>query len=519
MRVRRASGGREGELLKRAAHLREGVGPLLPKLTPECDTEPFDKLRTALEEIREVRDDEKRLDRVSRFADPMVRAYAGLLRFYLEGELPAIMVAQFPGGEISFAPLGGAPREAQIAVQQSNDPRKLLLGYLTWARKGFHFFATPNTLFCTGRSGRPPGEFLSAQLTTLPYRLQPGPQGRYDCLHLARSEPVPFVAVHWTDAGRSFRVCRRCAKPDHQLLASLTEGLSVPKPESTFTVETNLNVDCHGGERCVHRQLPELPRNLEKQYLYGRLSDAELLDAYRAALLPRLEGVGTPVFVAAGRCYGADMAKFLDALNPTREERLALERVLPDVGGLFDIAAARASRALEKLWPDHAATIVESIVPDPEEAARLVREAKNSPGRVSELLKRAAQATAEARLLNALPHYASLRPEAAFVDRVARAQRTQGSKGAEKVLIQHLPREGKERGIGYGLLVALGSDRPHTWQFTDTEKQFGQALAPLASSLLNAPPEGYHEALGALLGAAGVADWGVRADPPRDSGR
>ena len=72
------------------------------------------------------------------------------------------------------------------------------------------------------------------------------------------------------------------------------------------------------------------------------------------------------MFVSEGVCYGPDQVGFIDSLDPTPEERAALERVLPEVQGLFEVEDATASRALEKLWPDHAETIVQAIVPDPD---------------------------------------------------------------------------------------------------------------------------------------------------------
>lgn len=514
MRARRASGGREGDLVQRASRLRKAVDPLLPRLTDTCPPEPFDRLRTALERVREHRDDERRLERVGRFEDPIVRAYAGLLRFYLEPELPGVLVARFPAGEVSFAPLGKAPREAQIAVQQFDDPRRLLLGYLGWARKGFHFFASDEELVCTGRSSRPPETFLRAQRAALPYRLVEADGGRrFDCAHLAAGEPRPRVRVEWPGAETSFAVCLKCAKGDRQLLASLSSGLAVPKPEKALPFDADLNVACEGGEGCVHRRLPGLSRRLRKQYLFGRVSDGELLDQYRKEIRPLLDGVRTPTFVAAGRCYGSDRARFLDRLEPTPEERQALEGTLAEVPGLFEVEEATASQALERLWPTHAEEIVRAIVPDAERAARLAREARAAPGRVSDLLQRAARETREQAVLDSLPRYRGLVPEARYADAVARAFRTGGGPAAGKAVLQGLPREGKERGIGFAFLSALELAGAHRWQFSETEQQFGAALAGHARALLDAPAGGYDEKLGALLAAAGVTAWGTRETP------
>jgi hypothetical protein len=510
MRARRASGGRESDLVRRAGKLRESVAPLLPERVGPGPWGKLDKRQEELEAVRAARDEEAELERLAKRGDPMARALAGLLRFYHDPDLPAMLVARYPSGEIPFAPFGRTTREANVAVQNADDPSRLLIGYLDWARKGFHFFATERVLFCTGRASEPPAAFLAAQNAAQPYRLTPDASGdRYDCPHLVRGEHRPFLAVDWAAAHRGWRVCLACAKHDRQLLSTLTARLAVPKPLKEFAVSAALNVECHGGESCVHANLPDLPRGIRKRYLFGRSSDRALLDAYVEFLQPRLERTRAPVFVAAGVCYGSDRAKFVEALSPTPEERTALDRTLPSVDGLFEVDEPRASRALERLWPQHAEEIVGAIVSDPKEAERLVREARAAPGRVSELLTRAAKRGAEEARRKELPTYQGLAPEAAYVDAVARTFRARGGAAAEKALLERLPREGKERGLAVGLLSALGRLGPHDWQFTDTERTFGTALADLAKPVLSGPPSEYHGALDRLLATAGVVRWGA----------
>ncbi len=512
MRARRASVGREGDLAQRAGRLRKSVDPLLPTLVEGCPPARFERLREALEKVRDARDDEKRLSSLARWGDPMVRAYAGLLKFHLDPELPGLLVARYPFGEVSFAPLARTSKEAQIAVQQYEDPRRLMLGYLHLTKKGFHFFATDSTLYCSGPDPSPPPEFRSALARDLPYRMEPGTDGRsFACPHLAAGEPVPLLEVDWPGAGTSFRVCRRCAKGDRQLLASVTGRLAVPKPEKAFPFDLRLNVDCRGGDACAHGSLPGPSRAIRKGYLFGRLSDAEALDAYRKEAQARLDQAGGARFVAAGVCYGAQTGAFIDALAPTPEERRALQDVLPSVTGHFEIPERRASQALERLWHDHADQIVAAIVPDPERAERLVRDARASPGRVSELLNRAAKETRERELLGQLPEYVQLSSEARLADRTARAFRVGGIPAATKAVLADLPREGKERGLAYGLLLAIDQAAAHDWQFADTEREFGRSLRDRARVLLEASPPEYDAALGALMGSAGVAQWGQKA--------
>ncbi|MFY9717162.1 MAG: hypothetical protein WAK40_04435 [Thermoplasmata archaeon] len=519
-RIRRGSGVREQDLIGRAKALRDRVDGLLPRLTPDCPTDRFDRLRAELEEVRAASDDARRLEKFGRHGDPLARAYAGLLQYALEPTTPVVVSFPVPDGEVSYIALARTPREAEVAVQQSDDPTRLLLGYVDWARKGFHFFATRRTLWCTGKSPRPPAEFLSERIAELPYRLiEDAPHRTYNCSHLAAGEPRPFVEVGWPGADRSFRICRKCAKADRHLLSSLSDGAVVPDPSEEFVASASLNVRCEGGEECVHARLPGLPRGLLKRYELGRFSDGQLLDEYLAELKPRIERPDRPTFVAGGVCYGDRRDAFLDALGATPVERRALEEVLASERGYFEVDEPSASRALERLWTEHAEEIVGAIVPDPDEARRLVEEARGAPGRVAEILKRAQRRNEEREVLEALPRYARLAREASWVDRIAREHRTRGDAGAERTVLQTLPREGKERGVAYGLLLALGRGNSHAWQFSPTEREFGQSLEARARELLRAPAAEYHAALARLLESAGVVDWGTLEPgerPPTD---
>jgi hypothetical protein len=518
-RIRKGTGVREHDLLARAKILRESVDPLLPRRTRDCPPERFDRLRADLEAVREDRDDEKRLERATHWGESLVRSYAGLLKYYLDPQTPAVVSFPLPDGEVSYASLARAPRETEVAVQQSDEPARLLLGYVDWARKGYHFFATRKTLWCTGKSASPPDEFRAERVAELPYRLIEDPAKHlYLCPHLQANEPRPFLEVAWPGAATAFRVCRRCAKAERHLLSSLSDGAAVPDPIEEFPVGAEWNVRCQGGPECIHARLPELPRAIRKRYELGRLSDAQLLDAYADELRPRIEGTDRPTFVAGGVCYGSNTAAFLEALDATAIERRAVGRALGEVHGYFEVDEPSASRALERLWPGHAEVIVRTIVTDPEEARRWIDEARGAPGRVAEILKRAQRRSEERQVLDGLPKYRRLAREAAWVDRIAREYRTHGNSSAERAILQSLPQEGKERGLAFGLLSAIGRGTAHAWQFSKTEQEFGSALADRARSTLAAPAERYHAALDALLQAAGVADWGEREPAAESAG-
>ena len=513
-RLRRISAVRKEDLLERAKALRGSVEPLLPKLTADCPTDRFDHLRSDLEEVRAVRDDESRLERFARRGDPLARAYAGLLKFYLAPEAPVVATFPLPNGTIPYALLARTDPGMEVAVQHSDDPERLLIGYLDWTRKGFHFFASGDRLWCTGRSSEPPPEFRTAKLAGLPYRLVADPEHhRSVCTHLAEGEPRPYLEVAWPGARTALRVCERCAKPDRHLLSSLSDGIAVPDPMAEFPVTVALNVRCRAGPECVHARLPELPRGLRQLYEKGRLGDADLLREYLGELRPRIEQTSRPTFVANATCFGADLEGFLTALDPSPLERRALESVLRETSGYFSIDRATAGQALEQLWPTHAETIVRSIVQDPQESQKLIDELRRAPpGRVAEILKRVQRLREEREVLGALPRYQGLSPQAEYVDRVARRYRTHGEAGAERSVLEFLPREGNVRSLAFALLLALGRDKSHVWQFSESEQKFGTFLAEAARATLTATPDAYHDALDRLFLAAGVAEWGTRSD-------
>lgn len=530
-RVRYTSGGKEGELLTRAKALRKDPTLLLPRLAKGCPDAPFERIRRDLETVKEAKQDSDELHRLSGRGEDLARSLAGLL-YYAE-EHPDInsAVARHPTGDIPFLPLANASKESLIAVQYYDDPRRLLLGYVHLAKGGFfgggglHFYALEREILCTGREAAPPPEFVRATLERLPYRIAPaageatgaGTSGRRDasshvmiCPHLARGDAEAHLIVRWTSVDRTLKICRKCAREDTHLLSSLSESMAIPSLEGEFEVEATLPIDHAHKGACVLTSLPSLSSSLEKRYRAGRLSDAALLKSFGEDVDRSLESVRSTVLVAGGRCYEGNVEDFLEALGPTPVERAALSEVLPTLGRPLICPEARAGKVVELLWKDHSMELLTAAGASPEEARRREAEARSAPGRVAEVLNRMAQHLKEEEAVAQLPSYRDLVPEAALADRLARLMRTSGAPEVERSIARESPPEGKVRGLAWAFLLALGKEGQQAWRFSDTEKEFGEALAPAARKLLHAPAKGYHEALNALLLEAGIPTWGVR---------
>ena len=507
-----ASGVREHDLVARAKVLRESVDSLLPRLTATPLTTGSTVFGPTWRRSGSARDDARRLEKMARRGDSIPRAYAGLLAFYLDPKTPTVVAFPLPGARSRSPPSPRRTARRRSPSSSRTTPADCSSG--TWSGPGRASTSTPPAR----RSGAPaalrdpPGRRLwPSGLRSS--RTAPSPTRAATCSRV-RISPPTRRAPTWRSAGRApigrSASARKCAKDDRHLLSVLSDDAAVPDPASAFPVEVELNVECRGGPECVHADLPPLPKKLRRDYEFGRLSDAALLDAYRTEVRPAIEGTRRTTLVAGGICYGEKMGDFLDALHPTAVERRALEAALAGSRGYFEVDEPAASRALERLWPQHAEEIVGAITEDETEARRALQEARDAPGAIAEILKRAQRRGEERELLEALPHYSRLTNEAAWVDRVARAYRTHREAGAERTLLQTLPREGKERGLAYAFLLALGRASSHAWQFTPTEQEFGASLAGPARTLLDSAASGVRRRAGRVAAECRRRRLGVR---------
>jgi hypothetical protein len=524
-RAHKTTGAKEEALLKKARELKRDPSPLLPALSDECPTAPFDRIRSDLTKVKESADDVEALKKYMVRGENLARAYAALLYFAEERPEAVMAVVAHPTGTIPYLTLGTASPEGQIAVQYYDDPRRLLLGYANLAKAGlfggggFHFYALERRVVCTGKEARPPAEFISATIARLPYKLLPmeskGLKKRV-CAHLQRGETLPFLEISWAAAEMTFNICRKCVREDAHLLASLLESMAVPNPDEIFEVKVEYPLEHkHQGQPCQVWSFPAMSASNEKRYRKGKISDSELLGEYLKECEGALLASSGALFVAGGRCFGSDAKAFVDDLSPTAAERKALTEVVGTISSPLLVTERTAGKALEALWKDHAQELVEAMGVTGEEEMRLVKEFSNSPGRVSELLERLYRKERERAVLSSLPEYSDLVPEAQFCIEISRLYRTQGDTFVEQRLASSLPESGKERGLAWGFLLAMGkAAERHEWRFTNTEKEFGEALSPAALKLLKASPEEYHSALSELLSAAGVTAWGTPVKNP-----
>ncbi len=526
-RMRYTSGGKEGEVLSRARALEKDYTLLLPRSPDGKVSDLFPRLEQDLKTVQKFSEDASQLERLMFRGEPLARAYAGLLHYALERPTLNHLVARFPTGDIPFLPFERVPKEELIAVQYYDDPRRLILGYLQYAKPGLfggggnHFYAVDRNVVCTGKADEPPATFVESTVRSLPYRLQPLPadgkgESGLGCVHLARGDREPYLEIDWPSAHQVLRVCVRCLSEDRHLLASLNGSMVVPDPDSEFSVKGIYPLEHRHAGPCPAPALPSLSRRAEGNYRAGRISDAELLKELVQESEAALRSYRGLLLIAGGVCFGDEVKPFVDALGATTAERKALQEVLGRLGEPLLLSELSAGKVVDALWKDHAQELLEAVGASPEEAERIAQEGRGR-GRSAEQLNRLARLRAEEATVAELPRYRELSPEARLADELARAYRRGGTQATERRISLEDPPEGKIRGMAWAFLVALGKEQGQAWRFSDTEKEFGQALVPSVDRLLKAPPGEYHQALEQLLTEAGVTHWGSLEPPSAPS--
>ncbi len=521
-RIRYTSGGKEGEVLARARALAKDPTLLLPR-APDGSLSPlFPRLAQDLKTVQGHAEEPDQLDRLTFRGEPLARAYAGLLHYAAKRPSLNHQLARFPTGDIPYLPVERVPKEELIAVQYFDDPRRLLLGFLHYARPslfgggGYHFYATQEAVVCTGKSADPPASFVEDALRAIPYRLGTLPRGDGSegvvlaCAHLVRGDREPYLEIRWASAHRTLRVCRRCAGEDRHLLGSLSGSMVVPDPAGDFEVDVVYPLKHEHREPCPAGEPSHLSRRSEKAYRDGRLADSELLKEHLTEVEGSFRAHRGRLLLGGGRCFGEEVPLFVDALDPTPAERTALRRVLGRREEPLLAPELSAGKVVEALWKDHARELLRAVGASPAEVERFSAEGR-SGGRAAETLNRVARRRAEEATVAELPRYLELSAEAHLADDLARRYRRGGASDVEHRISVADPPEGKVRGLAWAFLVALGKEQAQAWRFSETEREFGGSLAPAAERLLKSSPEGYHDALERLLTEAGVTRWGKRA--------
>lgn len=478
----------EADLLSRARALADDPSLACPECVGACVFfSPVAAARKGIAKVHAVKDDEAKLERLAATGNDLVRAYAATLLIARADRLPYVADLKLPGISAPYVVRGKAKPFQLAGLLNHHDRQLRLLSVSPWARKRkLHFWSTADGIVCTGKRRVAPRAFLEAEAEELDLE-QHG--DAFVCAH----PDADRVRLAFEGTPTTLERCPACAD-ETPLLAEAARHVAAPDLLGLFRVEVAL-APLQGAP--VDASF-ELPADVLLAYRQGKLRDAELVEAARAARATAIKARPARALVAGDRAF-ADADAFLAALAPTPAEATALRGALARHEGPVVLERASAARALAELWPTHGRAMLEAAAGDAETAARLHRESV-TPEQAVDLVRRADREGAHRAGLAGLPNYARLPPAAALADAVARAFRSQGAEAAARLAAERSP---QAKGVALALLEAMGQAKGQEWRFAVTDQELAAALAPSAQRLLRGEPSGYHAALVDVSHAAG----------------
>jgi hypothetical protein len=515
--VRSPSKSMEKELVHRAERLARDPGLALPKVIPPCAKSPFDKVLRKMERISRFSDNEERLKKLASGGDQIARAYAGTLMLKAAGKAPYLATLKLPQGEVFYAMRGNAKKEKLAGMQWFDHPVYRLLLYLDLAikRPHFHFYSTRDVLYCSCKEARPPREYVDFAVSQLKGNLTEVTKDVWACPHvdvnaLTEAEPVDdtYLRVQWQSAGVLVGICRRCARSGKgSVLGSLTMHMAVPRIEDDFEVAV-LHRLAGAADCALWDRLSRLPIDEDHmaQYVQGALDDGGLIDRHLSTVDEELREYKGPHFILEDRCFCDDAKAFVEALKPSEEERVALEAILPSLDRPVILDRATSAKVLAELWADHGEEALRAVVEGDEELMERYIDHPDVQSSPTTVLRRALIDHRTRTIIERLPKYGRLPAIARFADAVARAYKTEGAEGALKTLERERGSDTRIKSVAYAFLLALGREAAKKWQYDRTEMDFATFLKDKAEDLLEARPEGYHEALQAILSSTGSTE-------------
>lgn len=515
--VRTPAKSMERELVHRAEMLAKDPGRPLPTIVPPCTKDPFAKARKKMEQISRFADNEDKLKRFANRGDDIVRAYAGTLMLGAAGKAPYLATLKLPQGEVFYAMRGKAKKEKLAGMQWFDHPVYRLLLFLDLAikRPNYHFYSTKDKLYCSCKEPRPPADYVAFAMQQPRANISQVEDGLWSCPHvdaesLKAGDPIDgtYMRLTWHSGGVVIGLCKKCARTSKDsTLGSITKHMAIPRIEMDFQVSVLHRLK--GAEDCaLWDKLSNLPIEEDNQeaYFKGQFSDHALIEKHLATVDEELSEYRGPHFILENRCYCDDAQAFVDALNPSDEERLALEAILPGLDHPLVLERATPSKVLVELWEDHGEEALRAVVGGDEELLSKYLEHPDVQSSPSNVLKRALVDHRKSTIISRLPKYDKLPTIARFADRVARSYRTEGTEGALRAIEKGRGSDTRIKSVAYSFLLALGKDASKKWQYDRTEIDFANFLQPTAKALLEAKPEDYHEALQAMLSATGSTE-------------
>lgn len=511
--IRTATKVQERELIRKAKNLGKDFSLILPECTQECRKCPFDKLSKKLEKIQAYKDDKKKLSWFSKFGDTLAKAYAATLLLADQDRVSHLAVGKLPTGDVTYAVRGKTRKEKLIGVQHYDDQRLRLLTVLDISQKhGLWIYSTKDRMICTGRSADPPKAFVEQMIRQNRPTLR-GKEGIHTCEHLMPEDVEnenfsgSVLLIDWLSADRRIAICKKCARAvNSHTYGNLTQYIASLKIEDDFEIRAVFKPRCAVHcEKCLVKEKIPVAGELLERYINGEIGDLELMDEQDENIAEYLKVNNIKIFINDYLCYGSDYKAFIDSLNPTEDEKKALEAVLESIETLITTKAT-PNKILAEYWVEHGIKALVAVTNDEKIAEEMFRKHSIEKEKPSDILRLGRESVMHRDIISALPAYDKLPSTAKFADEVARLYRTRGKEETVRFIEKAGIEDASIKSTAYAFLLALGEEKREAWQYAQTEKDFGGFLKEYAERLLNCKPDEYHHSLQKLLRASGSTE-------------
>jgi len=494
--ARTATKSQEKKLIENAKKLREDPFLILPECIDSNCEKYFIKIKKRLLKISRFKDDLNKLEKLAN-KKGLESALAGTLSLAISEKAPYLGVIKFPTGDITYAQRGKAEKEKLIATQHFDDPIWRLLGLKDLSfKKGLYIYSWDNGYICTGTIAKPPSEFINFIIKKLDFLRK---DNTSCCRHLKlenvkKQETIneDYIYIKWKSAEIIIAICKECSKTTKNTIFNISKYMLCPDLSNDFEIKVITKI--------VQKNNQDLTQesNILKEYLAGKLSDYNYIQKNVEKQKDIIKQSEERVLVLDGVSFGSDITKFVDALKPNKQEKMALEFILEFVEEPLIVTDVNANKILEMFWEKFGQKYIDSIIED-KNMAKSMFLLDDTP---SNILTLVFDYKKRQKILGELPQYNSLPPLAKFADNIARTYKTFGMKKAIAE-VKKKPDTPKGRSLAYAFLIVFNKGKESKWKYSKQEVEYGEFLKDYAEKLIKSTPKDYSNKLQELLTVSG----------------
>ncbi|HEB37787.1 MAG TPA: hypothetical protein ENI14_03905, partial [Thermoplasmatales archaeon] len=413
----------EKRILDNAVRIKEDFTVILPTPLDEKAKKFVDKLRRKLEKVWHYRDDDKKLEKMSK-KKGLESALAGTLMLANNPKAPYLAHTKIGDKDVAYALRGKAEKEMLISLQHFDDPVLRILGFVDLCnRKGLSLFSWNNKFLCSSEDNIPE-DFLEFLSTCLGLQRE---GSLLKCHHIGSDRTIEHLLIKLKNL--EIAICRDCLQNKNTVF-EITKHAFIPNIQRVLSIEIKSELLEYG-----------LGVEYKEEYLSGKLNDKEFFEKNLEAWKNRLKIDGRKIIYTDGRVY-TDPETFLEELDAKENERKAIKILLAKVNEPIFLDSKNTNAILERYWKAYGEDILAELSGDRNLAKSIFNPSESPIKQIREL------ETVGKKLdkISRYPTYKNLPPVAKFIDDIAKNYIVHGKEKALSILSKP-PKGIKERSI------------------------------------------------------------------------